>query len=130
VTTAFERSEKTGRERSESEGRNSAGGRNVTLINNTRRMKVYNLPHDTYCKALGHCECDVIPGREGRRICKSLTLPAGGFQKELPDAVLQLEEILRDISTGAIKAHRIAEPEKKSTPTRKTKSGSGRKRTR
>ena len=90
-------------------------------------MKVYNLPHDTYCKALGRCACTRF---QGKRVCSSLTIPAGGFQKELPEAVLYVAEVLRDVGTGVLRANRISNKEKKTTPTRKSKSGSGRKRKR
>lgn len=107
----------------------------ITLINTTRRMKVYNLPHNTYCKALGRCACTRLPGREGRRVCASITLPAGGFVNELPKAVFEVAEIHSDLKSGLIRAHQISQPEKKTSKPRKagskkSPSSSGRKRAR
>ena len=107
----------------------------LTLINTTRRMKIYNLPHDTYCKALGRCACTRLSGRGGRLVCASITLPAGGFVNDLPKAVFEVAEIQRDLNSGLIRAHQISQPEKKTSKPRKAgskknQSGSGRKRAR
>jgi hypothetical protein len=107
----------------------------LTLINTTRRMKIYNLPHDTYCSALGRCACTRLDGRQARLICASITIPAGGFVNELPKAVFEVAEIQRDLKVGHLRAHHITQPEKKTSKTRKAgskknQSGSGRKRAR
>jgi len=131
MTTAFERSEKTGRE-PEGRVRRTAlpeAGRNITLMNTARRMKVYNLPHHTYCKALGRCACTPLPGRDGRKVCASITLPAGGVLESLPEAVLEVADVLRDLCAGLLRAHSIPASPRKKTTTRKAKS-SGRKRSR
>jgi hypothetical protein len=78
----------------------------MTLINKTGRMKVYNLPHKTYCAALGRCACTVIPGRNGARVCASLTLAAGAEVDSIPEAVLQVAEIAKDIGSGALRVKR------------------------
>ena len=74
----------------------------VTLINKTRRMKTYNLPHDTYCKALGECACITLPGRDKRTVCSSVTLAAGAEVEGLQDAVLQVTKIAKDIKKGEL----------------------------
>ena len=101
----------------------------ITLLNTARRMKVYNLPHHTYCKALGRCGCRPLPGRDGRRACTSITLPAGGVLEDLPDAVLEVADVLRDLRAGVLRAHSFAERPRKTTTTRKARGG-GRKRSR
>jgi hypothetical protein len=78
----------------------------MTLINRTGRMKVYNLPHKTYCAALGKCACTVIPGRSGARVCASLTLAAGAEVDGVSEAVLQVAEIAKDIVSGALRVKR------------------------
>ena len=98
-------------------------------------MKIYNLPHDTYCKALGHCACTRLAGRKEQLVCASITLPAGGFVNELPKAVFEVVEIQRDLKSGHLRAHQISQPEKKTSKPRKAgskknQSGSGRKRAR
>jgi hypothetical protein len=80
----------------------------ITLINKTKRMKTYNLPHETYCKALGRCACTKLPGRGGRSICASLTLPAGGLVYLLFEAVLEVADIIRDLRAGRLEAKREA----------------------
>lgn len=91
----------------------------VTLINKTRRLKTYNLPHDTYCKALGRCTCTKLSGRGGRAVCASLTLPAGGLVSLLAEAVLEVADIIRDLRAGLLEAKREArqrqEPEEAAT---------------
>jgi hypothetical protein len=37
----------------------------VSLTNTSRRCLVFVLAHETYCKALGECRCDVEEGRSG-----------------------------------------------------------------
>ena len=43
----------------------------VTLINTTRRMKVINLPHATYCEARGSCACQT---HGAQRLAAAITL--------------------------------------------------------
>ena len=70
----------------------------MTLINRTGRMKVYNLPHKTYCAALGKCACTVIPGRNGARVCASLTLASGAEVEVFP---MPFSKSLRSQRTSA-----------------------------
>jgi hypothetical protein len=78
----------------------------ITLINRTGRMKVYNLPHKTYCKALGECACTKLPGRNAGLVCASLTLAAGVEVEGVPDAVLHVAEITKDIKSGGLRVKR------------------------
>ena len=78
----------------------------ITLINRTGRMKVYNLPHQTYCKPLGKCACTKLPGRNSGQVCASLTLASGVEVDGVPEAVLQVKEISKDISSGALRVKR------------------------
>jgi hypothetical protein len=68
----------------------------MKLINRTNRMKVIPLPHHSYCKALGRCVCIQLAGMKGK-VATSLTIPAGGTSKELPDAVLKVPQVERMI---------------------------------
>ncbi len=78
----------------------------ITLINNTRRMKVFTLAHRWYCAVLGTCACTVIPGKEVRRIAASLTLCAGAVAENLPEAVLKVPEIEAAVLRGALTVRR------------------------
>ena len=78
----------------------------VTLINNTRRMKVFTLAHKWYCDARGACACKVVPGKEERRIAGSLTIPAGGIVENLPDAVLEVPDIKAAVTSGVLTVRR------------------------
>ena len=40
----------------------------VSLTNTSNRCQVFVLAHETYCKALGECACDVEQGRAPRRL--------------------------------------------------------------
>ena len=90
----------------------------VKLTNNTRRMKVFHLPHDTYCAALKSCACVALGGRDLRRIPSSLTIPSGGVVVNLPDAVLAVPEIVAAVKKRDLLAHQ-EEVRKKKTQTRK-----------
>ena len=127
MTTAFERREKTGRERSESEGRHSEGGRTITLINATRRIAVINLNHDLYCEALGTCVCTKT---KGKRHARAVTIPAGEAVADLHQAVLTIHEVIRAIRAGDLRVRRQAPPARPKTKTRRPTRRSGRKKTR
>jgi hypothetical protein len=66
----------------------------MKLINRTNRMKVIPLPHQSYCKALGRCVCIQLAGMKGK-VATSLTIPASGTSKYLPDAVLKVPQVER-----------------------------------
>ena len=72
----------------------------VTLINTTRRMKVINLPHATYCEARGSCVCQT---RGTQRLAAALTLPAQGTATGLDDAVLGVPAVARAIRVGELR---------------------------
>ena len=94
----------------------------VTITNKTRRMKVFDLPHETYCAALGECACQKIDKPE-QRIASSLTIPAGQQKEHLPDAVLAVAKVERAVRTGELKVRR----ERKREEPKKAKRKRGRK---
>ena len=100
----------------------------VTLINATRRMKVINLPHDSYCAALGTCAC--VPRDGARALCSALTLAAGASAPGLDDAVLRVPDVARDVRAGELRVRREVPPPKPSSPSPKAPRRSGRKKAR
>jgi hypothetical protein len=78
----------------------------VSLTNTSGRCLVFVLPHETYCKALGECRCDVEAGRRARRTAKSLTLASGVTSPALDDAVLTLSDVVRAVKLGDIEVKR------------------------
>ena len=83
----------------------------VSLTNTSNRCQVFVLAHETYCKALGECACDVEQGRAPRRTPRSLTLATGVTSPALDDAVLAVPDVVRAVRRGelAVKRH-VAEP--------------------
>ena len=90
----------------------------VTIRNMERRMKVVNLPHESYCKSAGRCSCEkqtvtvvVQDPRTGerspvsreKRIPSSLTLLSQETRKDLPDAVLEVPEVKRALRAGRLR---------------------------
>lgn len=94
----------------------------VTLINATRRMKVINLPHATYCAAVGTCACDPFPA--------VLTLAAGESASGLDGAVLRVANIAREVRSGDLRVRRETPLPKTSSRSRSTRRRSGRKKAR
>ena len=45
----------------------------VSLTNTSNRCQVFVLAHETYCKTLGQCACDLEQGRASRRTPRSTT---------------------------------------------------------
>jgi len=84
----------------------------VSLTNTSNRCQVFVLAHDTYCKALGDCACDVEQGRAARRTASSLTLATGVTTPELDDAVLAVPDVVRAVRRGelAVKRHITGPP--------------------
>ena len=82
----------------------------VTLINTTRRMVVLNLPHESYCKALGRCACTPHPLREEATVASSLTIPAGQAVADLPEAVLSAPEVDRAVKAGELHVKQTPAP--------------------
>ena len=72
----------------------------VRLLNVTRRMKVFQLPHDPYCTTLGACACIALPRRK-TRVASSLTLPAS-VPIDCPEAALKAPEVLAAIRAGKV----------------------------
>lgn len=85
----------------------------VSLTNTSGRCLVFVLAHETYCKALGECHCDVEPGRSARRMAKSLTLTSGVTSPALDEAVLTIPDVVRAVKRGdlSVKRH-VPEPPK------------------
>jgi hypothetical protein len=79
----------------------------VSITNTSGRCQVFVLAHETYCRALGECACDVEQGRAPRRTPRSLTLATGLTSPELDDAVLAVPEVVRAARRGelAVKRH-------------------------
>jgi len=83
----------------------------MKLLNTTGKVRVFNLSHDTYCRALRACACrrvptPVLPGRRavaGRLACASLTLPPG-VPTDVNAAVLAVPEIERAVRAGMLRA--------------------------
>ena len=99
----------------------------ITLINTTRRMKVFTLPHDSYCAAAGGCACAQETGREGRRIASSLTLPADSVTHGLNEAVLLVPDVALDVRKGELRVRREATTTTTANPSRKAPRRSGNK---
>ena len=100
----------------------------ITLINATRRMKIINLPHASYCEALGDCVC--MARSDGKPTAASLTLPAGSRTTGLHEAVLQLPDIARDIRAGELRVRREVPPPQPKSRSRKATRRTGRKKAR
>ncbi len=89
----------------------------VSLTNTSNRCQVFVLAHETYCKALSECACEVQQGRAPRRSPRSLTLATGVTSPALEDAVLAVPDVVRAIRRGelAVKRH-VAEPSRPALP--------------
>ncbi|HHH27243.1 MAG TPA: hypothetical protein ENK57_02685 [Polyangiaceae bacterium] len=99
----------------------------VALINATRRLKVINLPHESYCAALGSCACGTL---KSRPIASSLTLTAGAVVTGLDDAVLTVPDVAIEVRAGELRVRREAPPPKPKNRSRKPQRRSGRKKAR
>ena len=78
----------------------------VSLTNTSGRCLVFVLAHETYCKSLGECRCDVEPGRRARRTARSLTLASGVTIPALDDAVLTVPDVVRAVKRGDLSVKR------------------------
>ena len=74
----------------------------IAITNTSGRIKVINLSHQTYCEALGSCQCQHVPGTRGIRLPSSLTIPTGATVTNLPEAVLALPEVARAVCAGQL----------------------------
>jgi len=78
----------------------------VSLTNTSGRCLVFVLAHETYCKALGECRCDIEPGRRARRTARSLTLATDVTSPALDDAVLTIPDVVRAVKRGDVSVKR------------------------
>jgi len=78
----------------------------VSLTNTSGRCLVFVLAHETYCKALGECRCDIEPGRRARRTARSLTLATDVTSPALDDAVLTIPDVVRAVKLGDVSVKR------------------------
>jgi hypothetical protein len=65
-------------------------------------MKIFVLPHETYCEALGRCACERTKGLKPRRIPTSITLPAESTTTGFEDAVLLVSDIVKAVRAGEL----------------------------
>ena len=81
----------------------------LTLSNRSGRMLVFVLDHDSFCSALGRCECRVERlGRRRLRVARSLSIPAGAAAGDLPDALIAVPTVARALANGELAARRTA----------------------
>ena len=78
----------------------------ISLRNTSGRLLVFVLGHETYCRALGECACDVEPGRAARRLPRSITLATSVTSPELDEAVLEVPEVVRATRRGELAVKR------------------------
>jgi hypothetical protein len=89
----------------------------VTLESRVRRMQVFHLPHEVFCRA-GHCACaDVTvvvvaenprtgeraPRRTTQRVPGSLTILALERKRGLPNGVLEVADVKAAIGRGYLR---------------------------
>lgn len=83
----------------------------ISLTNTSGRCLVFVLAHETYCKVLGECRCEVELGRRARRTARSLTLASGVTGPALDDAVLTIPDVVRAVKRGEVSVKRhVPEP--------------------
>jgi len=85
------------------------------LTNRLRRMTVFVLPHEEYCKAAGECACTKSRGRVERLVPNSVTLSAFATI-EAHDAVLAVSDVRRAIRQGEVTATPKPESEAAAEP--------------
>ena len=101
----------------------------VTLKNTERQMRVFNLRHDIFCRAMGSCGCkelavttveenpmtgERMPKPQKRRVPRSLTLLALEKREGLPDAILELPEVKRAVENRSLRV--LGQPAAKPVP--------------
>ena len=108
------------------------------ILNRTRQIKVFSLPHDPYCRALGICKCKLTKiystihnpktGEKNstpqfRRLPSSIVFLAGRI-REVDQAVLKVDEIRKALFSADL----VEIPEvKKEAPLKKSKTEAPRK---
>jgi len=88
----------------------------VTLTNRTRRMMVLNLPHESYCEALGRCACTPHPLKEDATVATSLTIPAGQAVADQPEAVLSAPDVEQAVQAGELAVEQSKSPASEPAP--------------
>ncbi len=78
----------------------------VSLTNTSGRCLVFVLAHETSCKALGECRCEIEHGRRARRMARSLTLASEVTSPALDDAVLTIPDVVRAVKRGDLSVKR------------------------
>ncbi len=82
----------------------------VKLMNQSKRMQVFLLPHDEYCGPAGACNC--VFRNDGVRLAGSLTIPVGAVVSDLPDAILAVTSVARAMGESTIRAERFSSTRK------------------
>jgi hypothetical protein len=106
----------------------------VTLESRTRRMQVFHLLHDIFCR--GRCACSEVavvvtaenprtgeraPRQLRKKVPGSITVLARERKPDLPSAVLELTEVKAAIARGYLRVVEqtpddVAQPTTKATP--------------
>ena len=90
----------------------------IVIKNMERRMRVINLPHETFCKAAGKCSCaretvttvvhdprtgERSPASRVKRIPASMTILGLETRENLPDAFLDVPEVKAALRAGRLR---------------------------
>ena len=90
----------------------------LKLKNKSSLVKIYVLLHQHYCEPLGKCECIKVI-RHDSRIPISLSLLPGETSRYLPEEVLQIPEITRDVKKRHLRYRRQRSSSTKKSETTK-----------
>ena len=89
----------------------------ITIINKTKRLKVFLVPHVMICKAIGKCRCGNPSSCTKPRNIASLTIPSGASISGLPGELATLPEIVHAVKRGDIEiSYEPIKPPKKVEP--------------
>jgi len=109
----------------------------VTLESRVRRMQVFHLPHEVFCR--GHCTCAEVtvvvvaensrtgeraPKRVAKRVPGSITILARERKAGLPGTVLEVAEVRAAISRGYLRVIEQTPDQPAPTPSVPTPSSS------
>ena len=81
----------------------------IKLKNRSNHMKLYILLHQFYCKNQGSCECLEVKVSDAL-IPSSLSLLPGETSRWLPEEILEIPEINRDIRKRHLQFRRQRSP--------------------